>query len=266
MRRRGDIGRRGRNQLLLGGSPPAPTPNAYVMSGFNNAGNEYYSGANNGAPLGGTSMSVGMICRITGVPAGTQSPWSHAGAITGPTAGWVVWSSGASLRFSACQAAGTFVTSPTRNWVVGDVGSLHAIVGTYDGATVRMYFNKAQVGAGTAGTGYATPSATLRTAIGAGDNNGTDSFAATSYEIMGVFFTDAVMSLAEIQAWSDASKAANDVALPGVGSNPLRWRTSDVRALPATWDDTVVPVTLDRRGAVVSLAVTNLGASPTWGF
>lgn len=250
-----------------GGKVPAPTvPTMYAVAGFDNSNNRFYSSANNDPPFstGTNPFSVAVLCRITAVPTtGTQSLFCHSVA-SSATDGWTIYSNPttARLNFVVFDSGGGKV-SPTRDWVAGDIGKIHAIVGTYSGTAIRMYFDRALVGASTAVGTLDTPAATLRTAIGAADANGTDSLAASNYQIIGCAYTDVEMSLANVQAWCDATKAANEIEPLGVGTTDYLWRASDNQGLSSPWTDTRQGLALTRRGT--GLTLTEI-AGPTWGW
>lgn len=249
-----------------GGKVPAPTvPTMYAVAGFDNANNRFYSSANDAQPFatGTNPFSVAVLCRITAVPtSATQVIFSHGGS-SGTTDGWALYSNPttARLNFVVFDTGGK--VSPTRDWVAGDIGKIHAIVGTYSGTAIRMYFDRALVGASTAVGTLDTPANTLRTAIGSFDINGTDSFAGSNYEIIGTAYTDVAMSLAEVQAWCDACKAANEIEPLGVGTTDYLWRASDNQGLSSPWTDTQQGLALTRRGT--GLTLTEI-AGPTWGW
>lgn len=264
-RRFGGVGLRRNIRGSSGGG--AATPTMYAIAGWNNAGNEFYSGANDGPPnpTGTSPFSVAVLCRIAAVPTtGTQFVWCHGGS-SGTTDGWAIYSNPTTARLNFVTFDSGGKVSPTRDWVSGDIGKVHAIVGTYDGSAIRMYFDRAQVGTSTACGTRDTPASTVRTSIGAGDINGTDQFAATNYEIIGTAFTDVAMSLANVQAWCDATKAANEIAPLGVGTTDYLWRASDNQGLSSPWTDTRQGEALTRRGAVSALNLVTI-TGPTWGW
>lgn len=257
-----------RNRAMQRGSSGgggAATPTMYAVSGFDNANNRFYSSANDAQPFstGTNPFSVAVLCRIAAVPTtGTQQIFGHSIA-SSSTDGWTLYSNPttARLNFVVFDSGGGKV-SPTRDWVSGDIGVVHAIVGTYSGSAIRMYFDRAQIGTSTAVGTLDTPVATLRTTIGAGDNNGTDTLAATDYQIIGCAYTDVAMSLAEVQAWCDACKLANEIAPLGVGTTDYLWRASDNQGLSSPWTDTRQGLALTRRGTGLSLT----SFTPSWGW
>lgn len=88
--------------------------------------------------------------------------------------------------------------------ITGD-NIFHAFVGTYDGATVRLYVDGVEVGSGTATTGYTNPTQPLSIhALVGGANYG-------DFKTMGVAMSTEVLSGTEITTWLAAVKSSNNV-------------------------------------------------------
>ncbi len=187
-----------------------------------------WSGANrlrtaaNGGPPGTATMSAGVVLRHDAVPAGVQFVFCRGDGVA--AGGWLFWSNGAAFQFSVIDGATTLRTAPAYTIVAGDVGKVVAYVGTLSGGTVRLFRNDAEVGSGTAVTGYTPGNAATQTAIGGA---GGGSANATQYTILGGAVANAsAPTQAEAVTWSTYVRGRRRVAqLPQAGTTHI-WQLS----------------------------------------
>jgi hypothetical protein len=158
---------------------------------------------------------------------------------TTPNKGWRIRVAGTGkIAFLLYNGAGSLVQSPTFD-LNGDEDPnlVHGIVGTYDGALVRMYLDRVEVGSGTATTGYTAPLSTDHHEIGVRDN-GTSPM--DIGKILGVIGSDlGVPVLADIQTWFDNVKAERDIVdMPGAVAAEFVYSVKrGVQGLPTLWPD-----------------------------
>lgn len=222
------------------------------MKGWN--GTARYEANNTGKP-GGTSMSRCIIFRVSAVPAANEVIWGYGSQ---PTAarGWAFdLTSAAALRFLIANGTPATAVSPTYTIVAGDVGKLFVVFGTYDGANVRLYQatgrTVAQVGAGTAATGFTAANGTDDEMAG---NNQAVNRPSTDVSIVAMGGSDtAVWTVPQMQAICDdvLTQGFISVAEP---SEVERYLSSGVTP-PGTWTATVGGINWAAAGANTALIV-----------
>jgi len=155
------------------------------LSGFTDA--NHYETANGEGLRGSTSMTVAALCLQDSLTAAVVVI-----ASTRDPDGWQLQRHTAQggYRFAIDNGAGTFVSSPVRSQTASENGKWFVLHGTYDGTTVRLYFNGAEVGSGTATSGYTASAGTVRMRVG---GLSIDGFAATGITIGGISGSDSVV-------------------------------------------------------------------------
>lgn len=216
----------------------------------------YYRGVSGEGLAGGTSMWAATLFILDSTPVG--SDYLH---MRGQAAvrGWRLYVTSANRTlFSIVNGVGTNVTSPN----VGSVptAQVSGVVGTYDGATVRCYLNRAQLGSGTAATGYTAPNAGDLYAIGV-RSNATSPF--DTGKILGTCGGTGVPSLANIQSWFDNAKTAKDVVdMVGATTTHMFSVRENGRTIPPTWvEEKATGEDLTRTGTP-----TLHSEEPTWAW
>lgn len=127
----------------------------------------------------------------------------------------------ATVTFGCANGAGSFLTSPAYTITAGDVSGAVAllVVGVHDGSNLRLYVKGAQVGSGTAITGFTTS-----TVPNMGLGNGNAAFPSglsfgeppDGVIVLGLAGGNGVPSAGEIATMDTACASANDiVAIPG---------------------------------------------------
>lgn len=139
------------------------------------------------------------------------------------TSGWSLntYTTNATVSFFCANGVGSGVTSPAYTITAGDVSGAVAllVVGVHDGSNLRLYVKGAEVGSGTAITGFTT---SIVTNMGLGNNNSAFNGGMPFGEppdgvvILGFAGGHAVPTLGEITTMDTDSASANDiVAIPG---------------------------------------------------
>lgn len=197
--RRG-IGRRG-GARGGGGAPGLPILGHSLVG----VGNRYVSAAGAGILGNAAGFYVAGLVAFMATAAANYVARNHAAS----TDGWRLWvGSTGLLTFGQTNGATALILSPTFD-ISSLLGRVLAVCGVYTSTHVRLYVNGAQVGSGTAITGYTGPTGAAVTALGFGTAQNSVS--------MGVLGGDGVPSDANIAAWSVACKAARGLAtMPGV--------------------------------------------------
>jgi hypothetical protein len=172
-----------------------------------------------------------------------------------PPEGWELHAASNALRISMIDGVGTSITAPTYTMTANDIGKWDLVVWQHDGSFVRMYRARAQVGTGTAITGF-TPYASAPQYIGC---RSPGVLVATGLSIAAVMtWTGTPTNLAAIQALYDFTKATGDVpnTVAGVTVTHLWSVTRDQLG-------GVMPIVLnDYAGADPMSVVGTLTASP----
>lgn len=199
---------------------------------------DYYAAAVNalpGEPVGFTST---LLCRVDSqaVASTTRRPFGQRGA-GNPGWCWNIGGTNTGVSFGLGNAGGASA-SPNGTIAAADVGRLLLFTGVWEGHTntIRLYFKRAQVGAGTNVPGGYAPDTAVAPMIGRRATDG----ASDGMTIFGVTYAAGIATLAQVQAQHDAVMATESIqhvpGLPGV----LIDLTKDVGtsgALPATLTD-----------------------------
>lgn len=203
------------------------------VSGFSNP--IYAQTASPGGFAGQSGCYVALVCRPTAL--GNGNYWLTR---LGASAGWGILQNGAStVCFRAANGSGTLVSSPS---YTATANTLLAVVGVHDGSNLRLYVNGAEVGSGTAITGYTAHS--NRTYIGAAGS------ASAFLDFFGAYCGNSVPSADQISAWYLALRSANRVIdVPGQSAT-VAWLPSS----SATIINEIGAQTLTVTGGTVTLA------------
>lgn len=170
--------------------------------------------------------------------------------------GWALRVDGtnASLFGGFVNSALAFVYTPSIALTAGMVGQTHVATIVHDGSFVRLYWDQAEVGSGTAITGFNSVSGPMNIGSRPGF------YAADGWTIHGIAGGHAVPSLAQVQAHHAACKAALAmVADPAVTTQDF-WNadlTGDSFVSDSGTDDAT------KTGAALTAVTTT---TPTWGF
>lgn len=207
----------------------------------------YY--AADGAGERGTAAGFGFatLCTIRAVPPSDQG-LSGLRANTYPYEGYeLLYVPATGLLFRCVSGAPAVVDSPAYTITQSDVGKCHLFVCQYDVAGyLRLYVANAEVGAGTAITGYTAPHATTHWWMGGRQ----EWFSAKSFEFHGAMTWQGTPTLSNIQTLFADAKALADVptSLTG-GTIQNRWSIKEQSAtlLPTTLNDSVGTAHMSKR-------------------
>lgn len=130
----------------------------------------------------------------------------------GSVAGYVMYTNTthSTLRFEMANGGGASILGPVYTITAADVGKVMMAVMVHDSAAIRLYVNRAEVGAGTAIVGY-TASASRHYIGGRGA-----SLPADNTTIYGVSAFRGTFTLKQIQSLFDDVKLARDICGSGL--------------------------------------------------
>lgn len=148
--------------------------------------------------------------------------------------GWTCYTTGTNtiFTFAASNSAGGLVGAPNATLTAADVGKKFLAIMVYDGAKLRLYLRRAEVGSGTASSTYAAAVNPVR--IGADPRAGSETPTFDGNTIHGWFYAGSAWSLAQVQAAHDAVLAADDISAIA-GADLLVSLTLDVKGNGGTF-------------------------------
>ena len=151
------------------------------------------------------NVTVDAWVRRNGTPGGGNKYIVSKGGLGGVSPSYAIYSRGGPVLFLVFNPSFGFTNSPAIAAATVWDGDWHHVAGTYDGTTVRFYFDGAEVSAGTATPGGFTIGYGLATSndLSFGTYLGAGGFGFTG-DIDEVEIFDRALSLAEIQAIFDA--------------------------------------------------------------
>lgn len=159
---------------------------------------------------------------------------------------------------SASIGNGSKVMSPPYDATsITSDGVYHSFVGTYDGATLRLYVDGVEVGSGTATSGYTRPS------DGIGIHELSAGFQYANAISLGAVICSDVMDTAGIAAWHTSVKSLNSMQAFGSGTNYVYDVGTGIPNKDGLWPSVGGGPSLSRAGA--GGQVTS-GLTLTWGF
>ena len=203
----------GSDTWTLGGalSSTIPVPintNLYGGDGWdavNNLGTAVGAGITGHATNG---IWMAVLFSSTGIPA-TQGYFTSS--LDGISAGYGIRHNNAFLDFGINSFASI---SPAYNLQAGDLNKTQLMVFQWDGANLRTYFARNEIGSAVAAASYAPSPGSLRQSFGTRDNGNqpVDSV----FTIYGIAGGNTAITLGEVEALYDAVKVENDiVSIPG---------------------------------------------------
>lgn len=202
-------------------------------------------------PSGTPGSAAGFYVAVIARPKVLAAANYWASCLTA-AAGWgFIQPATSTMSFRAAAGDGSIIHSPTYS-LAGLTNAIVPLVGVHDGTALRLYAARAQVGTGTAITGYSTISNRMRIGAGGASNSYLDWF--------GCIYGVGVPSLANIQQWFDDCVAQRRIAdMPGTPASRI-WRPIEDGSAPV---DSVgsVAMTLSGTGHT-TLSLT----APMWGW
>ncbi len=226
----------------------------------------------------GTGNDLGLRGATTGfwaawlfthnaVPSTSQYPFTF---FDGSGKGWL-WYSAASngvFNFSCGNLSSAFIASPTHSLISGNIGKIQLLVGVFTGAGgfVRQYASNAEIGSGTATSGYTLPGSgsSLYCSLGTRNNNA-GGVPATDFTIFGCAGGNAVPSAGEItQLYADV-KALGDIApISGKTNNLYSVKQDFVSGFPNGLLDKSGSANMTFRGGLASGIDIVTTSNPVW--
>jgi hypothetical protein len=163
--------------------------------------------------IAGQAAGFWVACVVRPTALGSGNYWLTRIAAA---AGWGLLQNGAStLVFRCANGVGTLVSSPNFT-LTGLTNTIVGVVGVHDGTTVRLYANRAEVGSGTAITGFTAHS--NRTYVGAAGS------ASAFLDFFGAAGGTGVPSASDVATWFDLVKANRQIQnMPGSAVTTNKW-------------------------------------------
>lgn len=175
-------------------------PDLLVMNGRTSP----YSGSNQqitANPGGGVGVSTGFGISFIGIQLKSgNSNFVLASRGNATSTGWLVQNIGSGYQGRFANGGGTVINSPAKSMAAADVGKIHSLHFIFDNAAslVRTVANGAQVGSGTACSGYTSQTSAMT--VGQGNT-------LSDLGLISMVYWEGAYNLTNLQAWDADCKA-----------------------------------------------------------